>query len=126
MTWQCCGCSEELVLALAYRLSARSEWFEWPWGEITFRHLTGRRPRLHIVPNLGIFRAARHILPEVNAFLVIVDVIEMQTLHFVGCHELCRLWIRRNIVGFIGDELLRFGLDHVFKKFVRQLFVLAG
>ena len=39
------------------------------------REGTGLLGGFHVVPYLGVLRAPRHILPEVNALLVVVDVI---------------------------------------------------
>src|SRR5262249_3811266 len=84
--------------------------------------LQGNKQRLlrclHIVPNLVVLGAARHILPEINPLLVVVDVVQMQGLHLIWRHELRRLRICRHIVCLVGDQFLRLGLNHVFQKLV--------
>src|SRR6201987_874393 len=82
--------------------------------------------RLHIVPDLGVFCAPRHILPEVQALLIIVGIIEMERLRFVRRHKLRGLRIRRNIMRLVRDQFLCLGLDHIFEEFVRQFLILAA
>src|SRR5262249_30039957 len=82
--------------------------------------------RLHVVPDLVILRAPRHILPEVNPLLVAINVVEMESLYLVRRHELSGLRIRRHVMRLIGNQLLGLGLDHVFQKFVRQFFVFTS
>src|SRR6266851_8957844 len=81
--------------------------------------------RLHFVPDFAVLGAARDVLPEVDALLIFVHVVEMQALLLLRAHELRRFRIRRRIASHIGHFLLRLRLDHVLEKFVRQLFILA-
>src|SRR5713226_5204519 len=91
---------------------------------VTMRDVSLLR-RLHFVPDFVVLCAARDVLPEVDALLIFVHVVEMQALLLLRAHELRRFRIRRRIASHIGHFLLRLRLDHVLEKFVRQLFILA-
>src|SRR5258708_1791853 len=72
--------------------------------------------RFHIVPNLVVLGAPRNVPPEINSFLVVVDVVQMTDFHFGGGHKLSGLRIPRNIVRFVGHQLLLLVFGHVFHK----------
>ena len=38
---------------------------------------------LYVVPNLGVLRAPRHILPEIDPLLIVVHIVEVADLHFI-------------------------------------------
>ena len=50
----------------------------------------------------------------------------MEAFLFVGRQELGGGGIRRGVVGYVGDEFLCLGFDHVFEELLGQFFVRAG
>src|SRR5713226_1950600 len=61
---------------------------------------------LHFVPDFVVLGAARDVLPEVDALLVFVHVVEMQAFLLLGGHELGGVGIRRCIASDVCDFLL--------------------
>src|SRR3984957_17211612 len=66
---------------------------------------------LHFVPYLGIFGPPRHILPEDNLALVGIDIVQVQAVALLRCHQRGGLWVGRNISRNIAELLLCLGGD---------------
>src|SRR5882724_11191008 len=79
----------------------------------------------YFVPNFVVLRASCHVLPEIDMFLVVIYIVQMQTLHFVRRHELRGMRIRWHVSSHICNFLLSLSRDHELKKFCREFFVLA-
>src|SRR5260370_907018 len=58
---------------------------------------------LHFVPYLGIFRASRYILPEDNLALISINVVQVQAVALLRCHQRRGLWVRRDISRNIAE-----------------------
>ena len=69
--------------------------------------------------------APRNVFPEIYPRLVVVQVVQMQILLFFGRQILRDAWVHRQISGDSADLLLRFRLDHVLKKLMRQFLMFA-
>src|ERR1700730_16676743 len=68
---------------------------------------------LHFVPYLGIFRAPRHILPEDNLSLISIDVVQVQAVALLHCHQRRGLWVRRDVSRHIAKLFLCLRGDEV-------------
>src|SRR6185312_14728594 len=80
----------------------------------------------YFVPDFVVLGPAWDISPEINALLILVDVVEVQILFLPRTHKPRRLRIGGRIAGHIADFFLGPGLDHVCKEFVSQVFVVAS
>src|SRR5579862_7829122 len=81
---------------------------------------------LYFIPDLVVFIAARHLLPEIDTRHVEIDVVEVQRFSLIFCHELCRLRVSRIVASDVGHRFLSFCFDHIFEKLCGELFMLAG
>src|SRR3984893_4287149 len=80
---------------------------------------------LYFVPNLGIFRPPRHILPEDNLMLVSIDIVQVQAVALLSRHQRGGLRIGRDISRDIAQLLLCLGRDEVVQQLVSQFLVVA-
>src|ERR1700685_3143404 len=68
---------------------------------------------LHFVPNLGVFRAPGHVLPENDLVLVGVDIVQVQAVALLRRHQCRGLRVGRDISRNVAQLFLRLGGDEV-------------
>src|SRR3984885_15381920 len=80
---------------------------------------------LHFVPNLGVFGATGHVLPENDLVLVGVDIVQVQAVTLLRGHQCCGLRVGWDISRNVAELFLRLGGDEVIQQLVGEVFVIA-
>src|SRR5262249_15709176 len=81
---------------------------------------------LYLIPNLCVLGSSRNVLPEVNTLLIVVDIVQVQSPALLRSYQLSGLWIGRSVMRYVCHKFLCLRLNHVFKKPVSQILIVAG
>src|ERR1700733_5306741 len=80
---------------------------------------------LHFVPNLAVFGAAGHVLPENDLMLVGVDIVQVQAVALLRRHQRCSLRVGWYVSRNVAELFLRLSGDEVIQQLVGEVFVIA-